>query len=79
MLNRQVLTLSDAGTQHIEYNPLFKFLHIFLPPILDGYNEVTSDGFFDVKGIVFVCLHMAPYAVVVAGVKLFVLKKRKWN
>ena len=73
-----VLAICKHGL--IGYNPIFKFLHIPLPPIMDGIELVVDNNYrFDTAGIFLICLHMLVYAAVVTLIKIKLLSVRRFR
>ena len=71
-----VISFSKLGL--IGFNPLFKFLNCLLPPVLDAYKSVEDDR-FDTMGIMFICLHLFAYAVVIMIIKIKLLTMKKYR
>ena len=73
-----VLAICKHGL--IGFNPIFKVLHVPLPPFMDGIELVTNNNFrFDTAGIFLICLHMIVYSAVITLIKIKLLTVKKFR
>jgi hypothetical protein len=73
-----ILTVCKHGL--IGYNPVFKFLNILLPPIMNGMELVSANNYrFDTAGIFLICLHALVYSAVVTLIKIKLLSVKKFR
>lgn len=56
-----------------------KFLNIFLPPIMDGFDMVGNTDIFDEMGTIKILIHTLIFAAVVTLIKIKILLYKKYN
>ena len=56
----------------------FKYISFIIPPVMDGFEMVGNTDIFDKTKTVYILLHMLIFALVITGIKICILKRKKY-